>query len=734
MPFIAEGSVNALRFHYLDGVSLSEQLRLRRLAEHESQKELLVQKKKTRRYVESGLEVNGAMLRFADGDVEVYRDDFVKSQVKLFAADICRIIKNNFYLNKITRSLLVKQIERATNLDILVDLLVDYANYLPEDRFAEKYAMQPIIQELLWVYQQAGLEETTELKELKTIYLDQVAAEIADDLENTLSWAMKEQRGLGYLLERSAVTAAADAILNAAHILKSAKTLPDRQIAIKNLYQVLTMHEARLEGLWIFSLGHKNTRTLIKETLATLDGLAAMSSNENELDADFVHDCKEASFYEVMKGELDSAIQVIEEEEPHLQRNNEWKSIKNALIGMQAENNTLYCFYEMYYFLANKVEELARKGSKFQEFGVRLRGEARNICEKISQDHKELLNTTKFLTCKADNLKEKLNRLNGFTVKEVTLKEGHNGFSDYFDLVIKGAGSHPLLHSFTQYNSRAHELTEEREALKLRLVQANEQLLTSERLIKEQLPLLQFSAKDKPDTEQFPNQFQDQVNEILILKEWVAEKKPTDLSSFSEKIRNSFLDRELIKTFKFPDLQAEEIDKIQDIILKIGFRDLHERMVDGMKPKTVWGSVSSYIASYVFTPEDMEDWRLDFNDLLRRPERNLTDTFGPDIENKQSILATQLGKLHQQTAEQVESLKQQVAFLNEKIDEEVKKGGVYMMRITNPYELLEFEKQLSTIKMKQEAKPFFQIDPKSSEIMHPQVDRSDDVNKVEFVM
>ncbi|WP_152414826.1 hypothetical protein [Legionella anisa] len=321
MPFIVEDSVNALRYHYLDGVSLSEQLQLHRLAEHESKKELFAQMKKTRRYVASGLDVSGAMLRFADGDVEAYRAAFVKSQVKLFAADISRIIKNNSYLNKTTRPLLVKQVERATNLDILVDLLLDYANYLPEDRFAEKYAMQPIIQELLRVYQQADLEETSELLELKTIYLDQVAAEIVDDLESTLSWAMKEHRGLGYFLERSAVIAAADAILNATHILKGTKTLQDRQIAIKNLYKVLTKHEAQLEGLWIFSFGlHKNTHTLIKETLDTLDGLATMSSNENELDADFIHDCKEESLYEVMKGKLDSAIHVIEEEEPRLQK------------------------------------------------------------------------------------------------------------------------------------------------------------------------------------------------------------------------------------------------------------------------------------------------------------------------------------------------------------------------------------------------------------------------------
>ncbi len=722
---LVEDSVNALHCHYLDGVSLSEQLHLNRLAARESKKEMLAEKKKARRYVESGLEVNGAMLRFADGDVEVYRDAFAKSQVKLFAADISHIIKNNPYLTKTVRSILVDQVTNATNLDILVGLLVDYANiYLPEDQFTEKYAMQPVIQELLRVYKQAGLEETSELRELKTIYFDQVAAELIDDLETTLSWAKKKNRGLGYWLERTAVTDAANAILGAVDVLKKAETLPEQQIAMRNLYKVLAKHEAQLDGVWIFSFGHKNTRTLIKETIATLDGLTAIGSDENELDAEFIHDCKEESLSAVMIGKLDSAIRVMEEAEISLQKNADWKAIKDALAVTQTENNTIYAFYEMYYFLLTKVEELAKKRSKLQEPVTRLRGEVRNLCEAFSQDHQELLHTSKYLTCKAEKLKEKLNGLNGFNVRNVKLKEGSNGFSTYFDLVIEGSGSHPLFHDFTQYNSRAHELTKKREALKLKLAQANEQVLTLDRLIKEQLPLLKFEEKIKASAEQFPKQFQRQVNEILVLKGWVVDQMPGDLSSFSENVRNSFLDRELIKTFKFPNLQAEEIDKIQDLILKIGFRDLHERMVEGTKPKTILGSLSSYVSSYVFTPENMEDWRLEFSELVNRPARNLQYTLRPDIEKKQNVLSGQLDKLHQQTVGQTQSLKQQIAFLNEKIDEEEQKSGVYAMRITNVAELFEFEKQLMAEKTQQKTILPPQSDLKSEElpkILLPQV-------------
>ncbi|CAM2984237.1 LigA, interaptin [Legionella steigerwaltii] len=700
---LSEGSINDLRCEYLDGVSLSEQLKLSRLAERENKKEMRVEKKKAHRYILSALDVNGAMLRFADGDVAAYKVEFAKNQVKLFAEDIRRIIGNNPYLNKSVRSTLLDQVAHAENLGNLVTFLRDYAvKHLPEDSFAEKYAMQPVIHELLRVYQQAGLKETKELKNLQTIYFDRVVVELVDELESSLSWAMEKNRGLGYWLERSAVNAAAEAILVAVQQLKNAKDFKEKKIAIRNLYKVLAEHELQLEGVWIFPFwGHKNTSTLIKNTLATLNGLTAIGSGVNELDADFIHDCKEESLYEVMKERLNSSVEILEDEDPSLEKNNEWKEIRKTLIAMQTENNTIYAFHEMYYFLSNKVEEFARKHSPLQEHVAHLRGKVRMLFETFSQDHRELLNSNKYLTRKAENLQNELNGLNGFNVKHVKLKEGHNGFSDYFDLVIEGSGSHPLFHDFSQYNSRALELTEEREALELRLSQTKLQLISLNLLIKDQLPLLKFNGKTKAVVAQFPAQFQKQVNDILVLKEWVADQRPDDLSSFPEKVRDSFLDRELVKTFKFPELKAEEIEQIHDVMLRIGFKDLHERIVEGMKKKSAFGTVYSYVSSYVFTPENMDDWRLDFDELVNRPTANLEKAFRPDIEKAQSELASQLNQLHQKTADQIESLKQQIIFLNEKVAEEERKSGVYVKRMTHVEELFEFEQQLMTFKANQ---------------------------------
>ncbi|WP_199739204.1 hypothetical protein [Legionella qingyii] len=732
--FIEEGSVNALRCHYLDEVSLNEQLKFNQLAARTSKKEQLAEKKKTRRYVESGLEVNGAMLRFADGDVESYREAFAKSQVKLLAKDISCIIENNPHLKKIVRSILVQQVMAATNLDNLIDFLLDYANKdLPEDRYTEKYAMQPVIQELLRVYKEVGLVETSDLKELKAVYFDRVITELVDELETSLSWAKQEHRGLGYLLERTAVTDAARDILNAVHVLgeadklKGADKLSAQQSAIRSLYRVLAEHEAQLEGLWIFSLGHKNTRTLIKETLATLDGLTAIGSNKNKLDADFIHDCKEESLCAVTKRKLDSAIHTMEETEIGLQKNREWNAIKYTLNVIQTESNSVYAFHEMYDVLSNKMEELARKNSKLQGPVARLRGEVRRICESLSQEHKELFNTSKYLRSKAENLKEKLNGLNGFKVKEVQLKEGNNGFSNYFDLVIEGTGSHPLLQHFMHYNSRTQDLINQRSALEESLRQAIEQINTLDQLIGEEVPLLKLEEKRKANVSKFPEQFQDQVNEILGLKELIADQVPDNLDSFPESVRKHFLDRELLKTFDFPNLEAEEIEQIQDIVLKIDFRDLQERIVEGTKPKNLWGNFTSYMSSYVFTPENMEDWRQEFQDLTKRPTRNLNNAFRSDIQKKQNILAGQLEQLHQQIVGQAESMQQQIAFLNEKIDEEEKKEGIYAMRISNVAELSKFEKEIMKVKSQQKANPSLDENRKSTKASGVSIDSTETV-------
>lgn len=699
---IAEDPINTLRCHYLDGVSLTEQLKLNHLFIHKNNQEMLVGNKKTTRTLLSGLDVNGAMLRFADGDVDSYRAEFVKTLMQSCAKDIYRLIENTTHLNKKVKAMLLEQVAHARNSNTLLCILLDYANvYLPEDQFAEKYAMQPVVKELLRIYKEAGLPKTAPLQNLQKIYVDNVEAELVDDLETALFWAKEQNRGLGYWLERSAVRTAAEAILDAVQKLKTARNLAEKKDAIRNLYQVLSLHQAQLEDLWIFSFGHKNTRTLIQDTLTTLNELTTFGAGENELDAEFLHECYEESLYEVLKGKLIHSIETIEEDTSWLQENEEWQTIKNTLDAMLTQNKTVYVFQEMYLLLSKKIEEAAAQNSPLQNAFVHMRGTMRTLFEAFSQEHKELLTTSTYLTSKAEHIKLKLESI-GYHAKEVNLRKGNCGFSEYFDLVIEGPGAHDSFADFIHYNSRASELIKEREILLDELKQADKEGVILWQVINEQLPLLKPRAKTKADKERFPEQFQEQVHDILVLKERIAAEQPEDLLSFPEKIRNNFLDRELVKTFRFPQLQSDEIEKIHDVMLKIAFRDLHERVIEGTKKKSLLGTAYSYVSSYVFTPETMEDWEFEFNVLVNRPTEDLENALRPDIEQKYSKLAKKLSALQQKTTEKIESLKKQIDFLNEKIEDEEKKSGVYVKRFTHLTELIEFEDQLMNYKAHEE--------------------------------
>lgn len=730
---IAEDPVNALRCHYLEGVSLEEQFKLNKLAVGETKKSILTERKKAHRYVSFGLDVNGAMLQYDEGKKKGYRDAFLNKQLKLLASDVRDIIKKNSTLSNTVRVTLMEQVTHVKNLNSLIYFLVDYAStHLPKDHYTEKHSLQPIILELSWLHQQAGVEPISEMKELQDLYLNNVAEEIVMDLEDALSWAALGNRGFGYWLERSAVTTAANALLVSIQQVKAAKDLSSRQIAIRNLYKTLVFHEAQLEGLWIFSFGHKNTRTLIKQTLATLNHLTVIGIGKNELSADFIHDCKEEAFYHIMNEQLNAVRQLIESDKTiELQGDSDWQAVVEGLAVIQRENRSIYAFNEMYYFLMNKVEELAKKQSKLLYPVNKLRGEIRALFEKSNQEHKDLFSTTPYLTHKAEQLKTKLQQLEGFKVGHVELKERHHGVSDFLDLIIEGSGAHALLSELTHYKSRSSELITERQILELKLVQAKEQSILIDRVVKEQLPLLQLNLKNEVEKsnycneafirlketaqvsiEQFPQQFQDQVREINTFKEWLNGQMPSDLSAFPPVVSDSFLDRELIKIIQFPNLQSEEIAKIKDVTLKSELLALQEKMNEAAQPKPWLVRFASYAKSYISTSEGMEDWHLEFKKMLERPERNLRKYIHQEIDKKQGELAHQLGLVHQQALDKVMSLQQQVTFLNEKISEEEKKSGVYVKRITDFSQLFQFEEQLTAHKLNQKIE--VPVDPKTS--------------------
>lgn len=695
---IKEGSVDEMRSTYLAKVSLVEQLKLNKIEERQKKKEAHREKKKAYRRINSGLDADGAMLHYADGDLKDYRIAYAKNQTELLKLDIAKIIANDSSLKRSARTSALQQINNATTLQALVFILNDYANrWLPESHFHKKYALQFTVQELLRVYKHSELEEIPELKVLRKTYIENVAEEIVDDLENTLSWAVEGNRGLGYWLERRAVTNAANDILTAVAELKGAPSTKSRQLAIRNLYTVLALHEEKLECLWIFSFGHKNTRTLIKKTRATLDELVAIGHGKNAMDADFVHDCKETAVYRVMQAKFKSAVELIEKNQANgLNSSEEWNEIKVKLNAIQKEHDSIYAFEEMNTFLADKIEGLRKKNSKLVEPLTKARGEILKLLDECSQKHKDLMDESKYFELKAKKIKSQLNQLPEFDAKNVTLKVEHNGYSDYVDLIVEGRGSAPLLDDFIQYNSQRAALIKDRSELVAEVKQNKERLLQLRKLQQEQLPLLTPRSSGAVELKLFPEAYRVAVKEILKLKTYVRGECPSNLKDFSPDAQIWFHDRELIKDFDFDNLDLDELHKIKDPELQNEFVQLYKKK-HPEQPTTYWGMFVNYASSILFFQESDEDLRYQFHELFTRPGERLRGILFPEIDKRQKDLVSKIDDVAKAELAQKKTLKEKCDFLTDEIAKEDNKGGVYCKRFESMSAFYAFEAAVQAI-------------------------------------
>lgn len=695
---ITEDSVNALRCKYLDDIELKQQLKLHKLEVRANKKIVRQEEKRAKRAVESALDIYGALLKYSDDDVTAYRQPFIKSQVKLLANDIRKQI-NQSSLSARVKSYMVDQVNKADSFHALELVLIEYDQlWLEKDQPTEKYRMQPVINELLRVHQQSGLDADAELQTLKGIYLDNVATDIVQNLEIALSWAKEENRGFLYWIERSAVKEAAHDLLTAVEGVKRSQDPVLRQAAIKNLFKKLTRHQAQLEDLWIFSFGHKNTRDLINQTLATLDDVSVIGSGKDELDMHFINECKEEAQSDLIKQQFRKALKELEAlHAPWLQENEQWQAIVNTLGVIQGKNTTLYAIDEMHHFVSTKSNELAQSQSEIFAPLIQLRGTLRTLWGDVGQKHKDLIHESGHFDLKAKQIKEQLRAVDGFDVKTVELRAGSTGFSDYYDLIIKGSGSIPLLDKFTSYTSQVATLNEELQGLLPREELARAQLLKLEQLKINQLPLLR-SGSDKIDLSLFSEQHQHKIKEILILKEYAKGKLPVDLSVFPEKMQHAFLDRDLLKSLELKTFTLEQIAGLKDLQVKQELTELYRKVHPESAqpaPSPAWYQrLASYLINPFVPQESEEDLYYQFNVAKDGASNCVAKYLALEISDQTDALNTEIFSMQSKTAHEIQSLNEQVAFLTEKIAEEKKKGGVMVRRFDSVSDLYDFEAEL----------------------------------------
>jgi hypothetical protein len=689
-PKIEKGSVNELRCNYLANISFLEQLKLNKIEEVQKQTNLRREREKARHRVAYALDAEASMLCYAEGELEPYRAHCARNQTELLKKDMTKIIANNNSLGHF-KKLALQQIRKAENLNQLVWILNDYANYwLQHPYFYKKYELQPIVQELLRIYKDLKLQAIPELKGLKKTYIKNVVNELVRNLKSNLDWAVKDNRGLTYRLERTKVTRAAKDILEALSELEGAEEKKSYQSSVKNLYKVLAQHEAKLEGLWILSLGHKNTRTLIKKTRATLDELIAIGSNKKGMDANFIRDCKEEAIYSVLCVKFNAVVDTIEKKQAI--HGKEWECIKDKLNIIQKGYNSVYSFKEMDSFLLDKIDLLSKKNSNLVGPLTQMHEEILKLWEECSQKHKDLIDENNYFDLKSQKMKLHFNNSKGFKAEQITLKVAHCGFNDYVDLLIKAQGNHPLIANFVQYNSQHNELVTQYDEIIVQLNGCNEDLLQLEKVKYEQLSLLTSKEIGNADPKLFPKQYGTQVEELIQLKNYARDQYPKDLTVFSTEAQMHFRDRELIKTFDFENLILDELSKIENPKLKTEFIELYKKK-NPEKPQSFLGKLVNYASEFIF-PQVDGYLRDQFNQLLVHPKEQLENILFPLINQQQKILAGGIDGLHQEKLMQKKVLEQKRDFLEWKISKEEKKGGLYYKRFENMNEFYDFEAKL----------------------------------------
>ncbi|WP_058534545.1 hypothetical protein [Legionella saoudiensis] len=704
---IEPGSLNELRSNYLANMSISEQFRLHEIEELKKENATQVEKEKAQRYVAAGLDVNGAMMRYSDDELSTYRAAYTKNQVKSLQQHISKVIANESALSKSVRDNLLIQINYADTLNALILFLNSYVRWFAEEDFEKKYAMQPAIQELLQVADQVNYAEDAALIELKDIYINNVIDEITDELEHNLSWAVKGNRGLGYLLERTAVTDAANDILVAVASLRAQTNGDRRQSALKNLYKTLMQHQARLEGLWIFPLGHKNTRNLIQETLATLNSLTLIGNEQKILDKTFIQESKEQAVYYVMRDKFNAALRRLEQEKGALlSEHSGWRQIKWQLQDIQAKCDSVYALYEMNDFIVNKIAKLGKADAILLAPLTQLRGELNKMWHECEQNHQELMDESKYFKLKATKIETQLVAMNNFQVHQVSLKPGHNGFKDYLDLVIEGRGTNPALEGFVHYNSQLPDLKRMQREHAQQLAGALDLSVQLEQLKHTQIPLLNHKAVIPANSKLFPVQFQGQVNAILQLNAYVQGGTPDDLSGFPETVQHHFRDRDRIKNFTLTNLDVDEINQLHDESLKTDLINLHQRVTEAAKSQPIWKSAWSLLVNTVFNQESEEDRKELLEELKQHCIKQVRNSLLPTIKKEEAALSSQLADLYQTTLSQIQTLNDKLAFLAQEIEREEAKGAVYCKRFESVAELYQFEAYLQSSLASQTQKQF----------------------------
>lgn len=273
------------------------------------------------------------------------------------------------------------------------------------------------------------LNEHEQASELKQRYTSHVLKQVAEHLKKELAWTQINPMPLHIQIERNQVVKTANALYILADNLINAAEQPD---AAKHLYAALQKERLKLQDLFIFSFGHKNTRSLIEETLAAIEALVEIPGcNKTELQQ--IHDDA------IVQQHLEQFYQTFNQQNYLLSQQTEmpqnWKALRAqlTLIRLTPPNPTI--FLELQATL-ERFSEDKKSASIIKPITV-LKTQLNHSLSALKKEKISPTPNKTFFAAKAAELSASL-QTNTAPPPLVEIKEGHDGIHPYTQVSIQG--------------------------------------------------------------------------------------------------------------------------------------------------------------------------------------------------------------------------------------------------------------------------------------------------------
>lgn len=696
---IDAGSVNQHRFNYLNGRSFQEQVHAKQIA---AVAEAVCARKARKKHVdhtEQGFDVNGAMLRYSDAEASLFALGYTCEQLKKLRSRLINCITQSA-LSKNTRANLINKVSVVSSLLAFEQVLIDYGQRLDTLNVLEKYQLQPQVAQLCRIYSNLGLPPSASLNKLKKLYYDNSTRELVYSLECALYWATPKNQGLGFWLERSAVKSAAIELLGAVATIKEAGDAEQRGAAIKRLYQLLAIHQTRLDGLWIFSFGHKNTRELIKQTLAAMDELVVLANGRTQLNQPFINECQENAHKALMQEQFWQHVVTLEKKHGSaLYKDQQWLQLKNEFQQIVNNNQSIYSLDELYSLLVEMGGRDAIKYSPLVPHLAHLRGVLRSLWNDFSHEHHELARSSRYFTHQEMNLMGQLNHISNCAVQQVSLNHTANGGNDSLELLIDGRVdiNNPLFAQFVGYKTQTIDLQIQKKRLTDGLLQQQQHYQKLCDFSTHELPKLK-PGNTVVSTASVPASLVQSVEKIQSLIRIHEDGPSSETEGLELQMSMKLEDRDRLRTLTVNDLNLKSISDVHSESLKHELTELHNK-IHGIEqqPQGWFSNLRSYLGLEV-SHDDL------LKAMVSTCDNELKESLQQQIDTQFMQLETEIVALQCQLQQDMAFSAHQLSVVDGEIADECQKGQLLLRRFADRGAFYQFLKDVSLQQTQPEAK------------------------------